>query len=264
MKSRRPAHLTPENAANFKQQGVVDVYHLRLPHPPSVFETLAGLIPDSGPRTVLDVGAGDGSIARQLVPYVDRVDAVDFSQAMIATGKRAPGGDNPKLNWIYGNVETVELNPPYGLITGGDSIHWMDWEVVFPRFHDLLVPDGQVAFIARYEQQPVWYEAMLTLIERYSVYRNFERYDTIEGLKKRELFAEAGRKLVGPVTHQQSVEDYIMSWHSRGGLAREGMSQADIEAFDDGLRDVVTPYADDGLLTLQTEGRVTWGRPLKP
>lgn len=40
----KPAHLTREYAARFQNQRVVDLYHLRLPYPPEVFETLLGLI----------------------------------------------------------------------------------------------------------------------------------------------------------------------------------------------------------------------------
>src|SRR5205085_8811604 len=97
----RPAHLTPDNAARFKDQSVVDFYPLRLPYPSVVFDILADLITDE-PRAVLDVGAGTGDIARGLVRRVERVDAVDFSPAMIAKGKTLPDGDHPGLRWIYG------------------------------------------------------------------------------------------------------------------------------------------------------------------
>ena len=53
-----------------------------------------------------------------------------------------------------------------------------------------------------------------------------------------------------------------MSWHSRGGLARETMSADSVATFYSALRDVVAPWVEDGHLRLQTEGRVTWGTPL--
>ena len=138
----------------------------------------------------------------------------------------------------------------------------MDWEIVFSRFHDVLVPDGQVAIITRHEQAPPWYEAQMELITRYSVYQNYESFALVEQLSGHHVFAETGHRRFGPVTHRQSVEDYILSWHSRGGMARGKMPPEDIEAFDSGLRAVVTPYAEDGMLTLQTEAQIVWGRPL--
>lgn len=68
---------------------------------------------------MLDVGCGTGYIARTLVERVGQVDAVDFSQNMIEMGKMLLNGDNPRLRWILGSVEEVELYPPYGLVTAG-------------------------------------------------------------------------------------------------------------------------------------------------
>lgn len=90
-----------------------------------MFNVLVGLIAGE-PRTVLDLGCGTGFIARPLAPRVDRVDAIDVSEAMIEEGKRLPGGDHPHLQWIVGRAEDVALHPPYALITAGDSLHWME------------------------------------------------------------------------------------------------------------------------------------------
>ncbi len=134
----------PENprtyfANTFKDQRVVDAYRHRPPYPDEVFEILASLIIDE-PRAVLDVGAGSGDIARKLVGFVERIDAVDFSQNMIERGKQLPNGDAPHLRWIYGKVEEVQLSPPYALITAGSSIHWLEWEKAFPLFRSVLTP----------------------------------------------------------------------------------------------------------------------------
>src|SRR5439155_17899141 len=104
-----------------------EAYRSRPPYPDELFEILAGLISDE-PRVVLDAGCGTGEIARPLLGRVDRVDAVDFSPAMIERGRRSPGGDHPNLRWIVGRAEDVPLAPPYALITAGASLHWMDWE----------------------------------------------------------------------------------------------------------------------------------------
>jgi SAM-dependent methyltransferase len=258
----KPPHLTPENAARFQEQGVVDVYHLRLPHPEGVFTTLASLLPEH-PRTILDVGTGDGVLARRLTAYAERVDAVDVSAPMLAKGRAAPGGDAPNLNWFHGRVEDVELQPPYGLIVGGDSIHWLDWEIAFPKFHDLLVPDGFVALVGRSEQPTPWQASLQALIERYSVYRQYRHFSLQDELVERGHFERRGEYEMPPFDNQQSVDDYVMSWYSRGGLARETMSADHIAAFDSGVRELVMPYAVDGLLTLHTVGHVAWGKPLK-
>jgi len=104
----KPAHLTAANASRFQDRSVVDLYHLRLPYPPEVFDILLDLITDE-PCTVLDAGAGTGELARRLAERVDRVDAVDVSAAMIARGQALPGADQPRLRWIVGPIEDVPL-----------------------------------------------------------------------------------------------------------------------------------------------------------
>src|SRR5581483_8631492 len=117
----KPGHLGLNYAMQFQDSSIVDVYHHRSPYTAEAIEHLVGLITNQ-PRTVLDVGCGTGDLARRLVERVERVDAVDFSQAMIAKGKTLPGGDHPRLNWIYGRIEEVALHPPYALITAGASL----------------------------------------------------------------------------------------------------------------------------------------------
>jgi trans-aconitate methyltransferase len=256
----RPAHLTPDNAARYKDQSVVEFYPLRLPYPPAVFDILADLITDE-PRAVLDVGAGTGDIARGLVRRVERVDAADFSPAMIAKGTTLPDGDHPGLRWIYGAVETIVLDPPYALVTAGHSLHWMDWEVVFPRFGDALTPGGVVAIVHRMELPAPWQEGLDALIRRFSTMQNYQPFDLIDELEKRDLFQKMGERKTAPVTSAQSIDDYIASFHSRSSLSLEHMPASDAATFDRQLRDLVSPWSKEGMLELQTVGSVVWGKP---
>src|SRR5215217_4625956 len=95
----KPKHLGPEYGAQFQDQSVAVAYPRRPPYPAAIFDALAGLLPIAS-RAVLDVGCGTGDVARRLAPLVERVDAVDVSAAMIAQGRRQPGGDVPNLRWI--------------------------------------------------------------------------------------------------------------------------------------------------------------------
>ena len=140
MEPRAPQH-TPENADRFQEQGVADLYHLRLPHPHGVFAKLASLLPERR-RTILDVGTGTGDLARRMTSFAERVDAVDFSEPMLLKGREAPGGNPPAVHWIHGRMEELDLQGPYGLVTAGDSMHWMDWDIVFPKLRDLRFPAG--------------------------------------------------------------------------------------------------------------------------
>jgi len=257
----KPAYLTKENAARFEHTSVVERYSFRLPYPGETFDILFGLITDE-PRTVLDVGTGTGDIARNLVTRVERVDAVDRSNAMIHKGQTLPLGDHPHLHWISGEIEQIELHPPYALITAGESLHWMNWEVALPRFHDVITPHGQLAIVYREEVPPPWQDGLDQLIKRYSTIRNYQSFDLIEELEKRHLFQKSGEHLTPPVTSTVSTEHYIASFHSRSSLSLEHMFPADAAAFDAGVRELTEPWSDEGHIQLQCTGSIVWGRPL--
>ena len=58
-------------AQAFTYPGVATAYQHRPPYPDQVFSLLTGLITDE-PRTVLDLGAGEGALARPRAALVDR------------------------------------------------------------------------------------------------------------------------------------------------------------------------------------------------
>lgn len=76
---KQPGFLNERVASAFQEQSVVEAYQYRPTYPGETFNFLARLLPSEGCKTVLDIGCGTGFIARNIVPLVDRVDAVDFS-----------------------------------------------------------------------------------------------------------------------------------------------------------------------------------------
>ncbi len=124
---------------------VAALYGYRAPYPRGVFDILQRLAVE--PRVVLDAGAGTGALARHFPRSFTRIDAVGPSAAMIARGRALPGGDDPRIRWILGRAEDAPLSPPYGLITVGASLHWMEPEIVLPRFRDALAPGAYLAIL---------------------------------------------------------------------------------------------------------------------
>ena len=264
--SEMPAFLRPDVAATWGDRAVAASYRHRPPYPPQTFDILAGLITDEA-RTVLDLGCGTGFVARPLAPLVDRVDAVDISAAMIEEGRRLPGGDHPRLRWMVGRAEDVALHSPYALVTAGDSLHWMDWEVVLPRLADALSPTGRLAILSvdgkvAAEDQAL-HEETLDLIRRYSTLGDWQPgFDLRAELERRGLFREQGRTETDAVPFCQSVEEYVESFHGRASLSWERMDPDDTAAFDGALRQLVLDRVGD-TVEHAVRASIAWGKPLK-
>ena len=256
----QPQQFSISFAETFKDSHVVDAYRFRPPYPDEVFDILAELIVDE-PRAVLDVGAGSGDIARRLVEYVERLDAVDFSQNMIERGKQLPNGNNPHLHWIYGKVEDAPLAPPYALITAGSSIHWMNWPVAFPRFRSMLTPNGFLALAYRRTLPMPWDADLRKLRALYSTRENHRSVHVVEELVAGGFFRKQGEKETTPIPFFQSIDDFIEGLHSRSSFSRQRMGQQKALEFDQQVRTILMRYQSDGMLPLQVVGTVTWGTP---
>jgi SAM-dependent methyltransferase len=257
----KPSHLGPEYAAQFDDDNVVEAYQYRPNYPPETFDILGELI-TAEPRTVLDVGCGTGYIARYLAPYVDRVDAVDISARMIAKGQTLPDGDHPRLRWLHGAIEDVALSPPYALITAGQSLHWMDWEMVFDRFRQLLTADGFLAIVEYDIAAAAWNGELIEIINHYSTNREYRPYNLIEELTQRSLFEQHGEKQTKPVVLEQTIDAYVESFHARNGFSRNRMSQQAADEFDASAKRLISTCCPDGKVRLQMVGKVIWGVPL--
>jgi SAM-dependent methyltransferase len=256
----RPAFLNPRVASAFQDASVVRAYPKRAPYPDELFPLLVSLMVGAR-RVVLDVGAGTGDVARRLALLVERVDAVDWSPAMIALGRQLPGGGDARLRWIVDRAEEAPLDPPYALVTAGESLHWMDWESVLPRFAAALAPGGLLAIVRRHDPPTAWSRAELALIRRYSTNPDYVPVDLIAELSRRELFTKVGEWRSAPYDFAQSVEDYIEALHSTSSFSRERMPLADVAALDDALRALLASHASDGRVTRQVVGHAVWGTP---
>jgi SAM-dependent methyltransferase len=256
----KPKHLEPEYGAQFSDPSVASAYRFRPPYPEEVYTILAGLIVDA-PRVVLELGCGLGEITRRLAVQTDRVDAVEPSHAMLALARTLPGGGCGNIHWYCCTAEEFAYVPGYELVIAAESLHWMDWQRVFPAIRAVLAPRGSLAVLDRRLDTVPWWRALQPLIPRYSTNRDFQPYDLREELARRQLFHPEGRATTTPVLFSQSVEDYIESWHSRNGFSRDRMSVSRALEFDARVREIVKPYAQAGFLRYEVQVELAWGAP---
>jgi len=244
-------------AEAFSFPGVASAYRHRPPYPDEVFSLLTGLISET-PRTVLDLGAGEGALARPLAALVDLVDAVDISAAMIEEGRQRPGGEAPNLRWIVGAVETAPLGGPYALVTAGASMHWMRWRETFERLAAVMTDGALLAIGGHGHQDP---PGLGEIIARYSRSPDYDpNFRLTDALALSGLFEPVGEATTAPTPFRQRTEDYIEYLHSTSSLAREWMEPGEAAAFDREVAEVAAPFATDGWLDLPVTARFSWGR----
>lgn len=261
----KPAHLGPRYAAQFADPALVALYETRPPYPEALFPVLHGLRGRSTPR-VLDLGCGTAALARGLLasgPSDLLVDAVDPSAPMLELAQTCEGGDDPRIHWHPCPAEAFDPPAPYGLVVAGESIHWMEWSVVFPWLVTALAPDGMLALVYGRDMRDVpWGPDLLALIPQYSTNQEYAPYDIVEELTSRGLFELVGTQRTAPQAHTLTVEDYIATFHTRNGFSPDRMTPEAREAFDAAVRTLVTPFAKDGRLTGVVQADIVWGRPL--
>ena len=249
-----------ELAATFRHTGVAGAYRYRPPYPAEVFDLLERIITDR-PRRVLDIGAGEGALARPMAGRADHVDAVDISPAMVRAGRQRPGGARPNLRWIVGPVETAPLDGPYALVTAGASLHWMSWRPTLTRLAAAMTPHAFLAIVEHGHRDLPWRADLTEVIVRHSRNRGYDpAFSLVDALCAAGLLELAGRVATAPTLFRQPVADYVEHFHSTASLAREMMTAGEAAAFDRAVEDLVRPYATDGALDLPVAAELAWGR----
>jgi SAM-dependent methyltransferase len=211
---------------------------------------------------VLELGCGTGDVTRYLAPHVQHIDAVDPATAALKKARTLPNGLATNIRWINQTAEAFDFSRTYSLIFAAESLHWMAWDVIFPRIRQALSPKARLAIVLPRELDPLpWASALTPLLAKHSTNRDFQSYDLIEELTERQLFILESRIKTPPQAWSQPAADYVESFHSRNGFSRERMGEESARAFDEAVTALVTPYAQAGQLNFQLTGEIAWGLP---
>ena len=246
-------------ATTFHHDGVAEAYRRRPPYPPEAVELLASLAGGLAGR-VLDLGAGEGSVARPLAPLVAHVDAVEAAQAMVDIGHGLPGGDARNISWHVERAELLSPLGPFDVVVAGAAMHWFDLEVVCRRLRPVTVDQAPLVLCDRAARHPGLVGAV-DVIRRYSRAPEYDpAYDVADDLDERGLWTRRGLRRTRPVDFRQSPTDYLLSLRSTSTLARELMTESENAAFDQEVLDLAEPLAEeDGLITFSLTSTLVWG-----
>jgi 2-polyprenyl-3-methyl-5-hydroxy-6-metoxy-1,4-benzoquinol methylase len=101
-------------------------------------------------RRALDVGCGEGLLARKLARRCDEVVAIDADCDTVSRAQSS-GTPDSRITFLKGDVMTQSLSVEgYDLITAIATLHHLPLISALKRFRDLLTPGGTLAIIGLY------------------------------------------------------------------------------------------------------------------
>lgn len=103
-----------------------------------------------GCRRALDVGCGQGLLARRLAQNCQEVTAIDTDRDAISRASVADGMEG-RLKFVEGDVMTYPFSDEsFELITAVATLHHLELRPALARFRQLLSPGGVLAIIGLY------------------------------------------------------------------------------------------------------------------
>jgi SAM-dependent methyltransferase len=98
----------------------------------------------AGARTALDVGTGDGLLARDLRRFVPDVTAIDIDAGVLERARPL----DPGVRWLRGDVLTHPFEGSFDAVASVAVLHhFADPEVALRRLADLTAPGGLLAVV---------------------------------------------------------------------------------------------------------------------
>ncbi|MFB7172474.1 class I SAM-dependent methyltransferase [Streptomyces sp. NPDC056254] len=146
----------------------------RPPYPQEFHNLLADRFALDGSQTVLDLGAGPGTLSLALAPLADHVYAVDPEPAMLAEGTRlAEERGLTNISWLRGDDAAVTrlCLPRIDLCVIGRAFHRMDRRRVPADLDEVLAPRGGIAVVTSLHRpgdpRPAWLAVVEEVRDRF-------------------------------------------------------------------------------------------------
>ncbi|OXM73794.1 MULTISPECIES: class I SAM-dependent methyltransferase [Amycolatopsis] len=176
-------------------------------------------VPD-GCGDALDVGCGDGLLARKLTARAKRVTGIDSSPEMIARARQQGGGPE----FVEGDFLTADLPAEgYDFVCSVTAIHHMDFAGALTRMRDLLRPGGTLVVVGFAREATVadWamWAAATPVVRTVKVLRGasgppgMPTADPV--MSYRQVRDTAGRILPGVRYRRHVLRRYSLTWVNR-------------------------------------------------
>ncbi|MFD8939090.1 class I SAM-dependent methyltransferase [Streptomyces sp. NPDC059578] len=172
----------------------------------------------------LDVGCGDGLLARKLTGRAQRVTGIDRSPEMIARA-REHAVDRPQLDFVEGDFLAAELPAAgYDFICSVTTVHHMDFDEALLRMRELLRPGGVLVVVglAR-ETSPGEWAALIAAAPVVRITKVLRRAGGPEGMPVADpemgygqVRAAARRLLPGVRYRRHVLRRYSLTWRKPG------------------------------------------------
>ncbi|MFI0859090.1 class I SAM-dependent methyltransferase [Streptomyces smyrnaeus] len=169
----------------------------------------------------LDIGCGDGLLARKLTARATHVTCVDSSPEMIARARELATGHDG-IACVEGDFLTVDLPARgYDFICSVATIHHMDFEAALARMRELLRPGGILVVIglAR-EAGPAEWAATIAAAPLVRITKALRRAHSPQGMPVADphmsygqVHATARRLLPGVRYRRHLLRRYSLTWH---------------------------------------------------
>jgi 2-polyprenyl-3-methyl-5-hydroxy-6-metoxy-1,4-benzoquinol methylase len=109
------------------------------------FNVLLDEVP-AGARSGLDVGCGDGMLARRLRSRVERVVGIDLDRDQITLARSTASSEHAQdVEYVHGDVMTYRFDERFDAVVSVATLHHLDTEPALRRMADLVAPGGVLA-----------------------------------------------------------------------------------------------------------------------
>ena len=103
---------------------------------------ILGAVPE-GARNALDVGCGEGMLARELRRAVPRVTGIDLDEPSLEQARER----SDDIDYVLGDFLTHPFEPEFDVVASVATLHHVDAAAGLARMRDLLRPGGVLAVI---------------------------------------------------------------------------------------------------------------------